>query len=155
MMAFLGSSKANQAPDGDVPVSGNSLLDALIMVAGHHGLPLTPAQVMREHRVVPERFSVAQLVDLARALGLRASTRRMTWTELTKIPKKLPAIALLRNGDAMVVREVLPGAKPPRVVLNDPTASADAPLILDETRFTAAWTGVVLLIRGHYLLEDG
>ena len=41
----------------------------------------------------------------------------------------------------MVLRQVNTDAQLPHVVLQDPNAHAEAPLILDEQRFTAAWTG--------------
>jgi subfamily B ATP-binding cassette protein HlyB/CyaB len=66
----------------------------------------------------------------------------------------LPAIVLLRSGHAMVLREVHGGREYPRVVLQDPNAHEDAPLVLDEARFTAAWTGEVLVFKRDYRLRD-
>src|ERR1700674_1148916 len=47
----------------------------------------------------------------------------------------------------------LPGW-PPIVVLRDPNSTEEAPLLLDEARFTAAWTGDVILIKRDYRLRD-
>jgi len=39
-------------------------------------------------------------------------------------------------------------------VLQDPAVHDEAPLVLDEIRFTAAWTGEVLLFKRDYRLRD-
>ena len=68
----------------------------------------------------------------------------------------LPAIVMLRNGSAMVLLGVRPGrgGQPDVVVLLDPGGDEDAPLTLDEVRFTAAWSGEVVLIKRDYRLRD-
>ncbi len=48
----------------------------------------------------------------------------------------------------------MPATQPPSVVLQDPNAHEDAPLILDEQRFASAWTGDVLLFKRDYNLRD-
>jgi len=74
---------------------------------------------------------VAQLLIIAEASGLRARRTRLRWSQLLKLGKALPAIVLLRNGSAMVLRDASAGPELPRVVLQDPNAHEDAPLILE------------------------
>ena len=134
--------------------SGVSLLGSLVIVARQHGLQLSVPQLVHDHLLEPGQPSVPQLLNIATACGLRASSTWLSWGELAKMGKALPAIVLLRNGSAMVVREVNDGPELPRVVLQDPNAHEDAPLILDEVRFTAAWTGEVILVKRDYRLHD-
>ncbi len=94
------------------------------------------------------------MLVIAGTCGLRASRVQLSWHELLRLGKAVPAIALLRNGHAMVLRDVNEGPELPRVTLQDPNAHEDAPLVLDETRFTSAWTGEVLLFKRDYQLHD-
>jgi len=149
------------APDGtgpaqgeDATVSGLSLLGSLVIVARHCGLQLAVPQLIHDHLLEPGQPTVAQLISVANASGLKATSTKLNWSELALLGKALPAIVLLRNGNAMVLRHVNAGGQPPSVVLQDPNAHEDAPLILDEARFTSAWTGDVLLFKRDYSLRD-
>jgi subfamily B ATP-binding cassette protein HlyB/CyaB len=140
---------------GDGPASsGLSLLGSLVVVARQCGLQLAVPQLIHDHLLEPGQPSVAQLLHIANASGLRASSTRLTWRELPSLDKALPAIVLLRNGNAMVLRQVNGEPAQPTVVLQDPNAHEDAPLILDEAEFTAAWTGDVLLFKRDYRLHE-
>src|SRR5260221_8676535 len=54
----------------------------------------------------------------------------------------------------MVLRRIDTAGPLPNVVLQDPNARADLPLVLDEARFTAAWTGEVVLLKRDYRIRD-
>src|SRR5207302_202909 len=100
--------------------------------------------------------SVRETIGIAQSSGLRASATRLRWGDLFKMGTALPAIVLLRNGTAMVLlrtEPTLPGW-PPVVVLRDPNGNEEAPLLLDEARFTAAWAGDVILVKRDYRLRD-
>src|SRR6202142_2354684 len=140
--------------DDGAAVSGLSLLGSLVIVARHCGLQLAVPQIIHDHLLEPGQPSVAQLINIAHASGLRATSVRLTWAELAGLGKALPAIVLLRNGNAMVLRHVNAGGQSSTVVLQDPNAHEDAPLILDEQRFASAWTGDVLLFKRDYNLRD-
>ena len=139
---------------GSAAGPGVSLLGSLVIVARHHGVQLSVPQLVHDHLLEAGQPSVGQLLAIAEASGLRASSTRLTWRELLKLGRALPAVVLLRNGSAMVLREVNEGPEFPRVVLQDPNAHEDAPLVLDETRFLSAWTGEVLLFKRDYRLRD-
>ena len=42
----------------------------------------------------------------------------------------------------------------PRVVLQDPNAHEDAPLVVDRVRFEEAWTGDIILVKRNYDIAD-
>jgi len=137
-----------------VSASGASLLGCLAIVAHQHGLELSAPQLIRDHLPADERLPVSELLALAERHGLRATRTRLNWSQLFKLGKALPAVVLLRNGYAMVLRQTRDDPKLSVVLLQDPSAHEDAPLVLDEARFTAAWTGEVLLFRRDYRLGD-
>jgi subfamily B ATP-binding cassette protein HlyB/CyaB len=154
MMISVGSDRS-QDPRGDgTAASGLSLLGSLVIVARQCGIQLAVPQLIHDHLIEPGQPTVPQLLNIASASGLRASSTRLIWRDLASLGKALPAIVLLRNGSAMVLRQVNSGAQQSTVVLQDPNAHEDAPLILDEARFTAAWTGEVLLFKRDYSLRD-
>jgi subfamily B ATP-binding cassette protein HlyB/CyaB len=154
MMAILDSENGTIAPEEGVSTSGASLLGSLVIIARHCGLQLAVPQLIREHLLQPGQPSVSQLLTIAQASGLRASRTQLTWRELAGLAKTLPAIVMLRNGNAMVLRGVNFDAQPASIVLQDPNAREDVPLILDEYRFTSAWTGEVLLFKRDHRLRD-
>jgi ATP-binding cassette, subfamily B, bacterial HlyB/CyaB len=138
----------------ETAASGVSLLGSLVIVARQHGLQLSVPQLVHDHLLEAGQPSIGQLINIAEACGLRATRTHLPWHELMKLGKAVPAIVLLRNGHAMVLREVHDAPDLPRVVLQDPNAHEDSPLILDETRFTAAWTGEILLFKRDFRLRD-
>ena len=138
----------------NVAVGGVSLLGSLVIVARHHGVQLSVPQLVHDHLLEAGQPSVGQLLVIAEASGLRATRLQLPWRQVLRLDRTLPAIALMRNGQAMVLREVSEGPEHPRVTLQDPNVHEDAPLTLDEARFMAAWTGEVLLFKRDYRLRD-
>ena len=145
---------AQAEASAEEPASGNSLLGSLVIAARQRGLQLSVPQLVRDHLLEPGMPSVPQLLHIAEKSGLRASLARLSWDDLANLDQALPAIVLLRNGSAMVLRQVHPAGGLPCVVVQDPNAREDLPLTLDRARFTAAWTGEVILLKRDYHLRD-
>jgi ATP-binding cassette, subfamily B, bacterial HlyB/CyaB len=143
------------------PLDGGSnaaalLLDAFIVASRHRGVHLSREQVLRDHQLKSPEITVPQMLRIARKAGMRGRAVRLRWQDLFKMGTALPAIVMLRNGSAMVLLGTRPGrgGQPDVVVLLDPSGDEDAPLTLDEMRFTAAWSGDVVLIKRDYRLRD-
>ncbi len=94
-----------------------SLLGALVIVARHRGIHLSQTQLRRDHRLATGEPSPEQLLDIARANGLRARATRLNSRDLMQMGPALPAILLLKNGIAMVLLRVERKAQPPHVVV--------------------------------------
>src|SRR6266852_630121 len=140
----------------DAGQATGSLLGSLVIVARFRGVQLSKEQLIRDHQLRANDASVKETLGIAHASGLRASATRLRWGDLFNMGTALPAIVLLRNGAAMVLMRTearLPGW-PPVVVLRDPNSTDYAPLLLDDARFTAAWTGTVILVKRDYRLRD-
>ena len=132
------------------------LLDAFIVAARHRGVHLSREQVLRDHQLKSPEITVPQMLRIARKAGMRGRSVRLRWQDLFKMGTALPAIAILRNGSAMVLlgaRAGRPG-QPDTVVLLDPSGDEDAPLTLDEVRFSDAWDGEIVLIKRDHRLRD-
>jgi ATP-binding cassette, subfamily B, bacterial HlyB/CyaB len=131
-----------------------SLLEALTIVARHRGVNLSLEQLRRDHRLGPDGPAPQELIGIAHASGLRAVATRLKWRDLMRLGSALPAILLLKNGRAMVLRRSEPEAQPPHLVVQDPSAGEDALLTLDERRLELGWVGNVILIKRDYRLRD-
>jgi ATP-binding cassette, subfamily B, bacterial HlyB/CyaB len=132
----------------------SSLLTCLVIAARHRGLLLSATQLVRDFQLGPGDPPVEKAIEIARACGLRAISARIDWRALMRLGKAAPAIVRLRDGSWMVLLEVMPRGNPPAVVLQDPDTAADAQLILDERRFSAAWDGEVILLKRDYREHD-
>ncbi|HEX3882039.1 MAG TPA: peptidase domain-containing ABC transporter [Stellaceae bacterium] len=133
---------------------GPSLLGALVVCARHRGVHLTVAQLVHDQLLQPETMTIGRLITVAQAAGLRADQTRLRWRDLSELGQALPVIVMLRNGSAMVLRSVSADGDTPNVTLQDPSAGEDALLQIDEARFTAAWTGEVILVKRDYRVRD-
>jgi len=134
----------------------DSLLGCLVIVARHRGIRLTTEQLVRDHQITSDQVSTAQIVNMAQAAGLRATTTNLRWADLLKLGPALPVILMLRNGSAMVLlrTEHEIDGRPAFILLEDPNSHPDAPLILDEARFAAACSGDVILVKRDYRVHD-
>jgi len=132
----------------------NTRLASLVIVARHRGIQLSVAQLQRDHLLEPGEVSADKLLEIADASGLRAMLLRTEWRDLMALGQALPAILLLRNGNAMVIVRTDAQSQPPIVQLQDPNAGEDAPLVIDEGRLRQAWTGEIILLKRDYGVRD-
>jgi ATP-binding cassette subfamily B protein len=153
-MALIELSRADDLQAESSAAAAVSLLGSLVIVARHHSIQLSVPQLIHDHLLEPGQPSVPRLLAIAEASGLRAISTRLAFSDLPKLGTALPVIVVLRNGNAMVLREVIDAPELPRVVLQDPNAHEDAPLVLDEERFAATWAGQVLLVKRDYRPRD-
>ena len=143
---------ASQPPASKEPTG----LGCLVIVARHHGMHLTVSQLIRDNVLTGDEVSSPQIVHCARLVGLKAKEVQLDWDGLAHLKKALPVIARLKSGQCMVVLRVEGEAETDsfRVVLQDPNAHEDAPLVIDRIRFEEAWTGDIILVKRNYDITD-
>jgi ATP-binding cassette subfamily B protein len=132
-------------------------LGCLVIVARHHGMHLTVPQLIRDNVLSGDEVSSPQIVHCARLVGLKAKEVQLDWDGLAHLKKALPVIARLKSGQCMVVLRVAgedEAGKTVQVVLQDPNAHEDAPLVIDRVRFEEAWTGDIILVKRNYDIAD-
>ena len=88
------------------PGAGDSLLGALVIAARQRGIHLSQAQLRRDHRIAADGPTPEELLRVARANGLRAHVAQLDFDDLLQLSRALPAIVLLKNGNAMVLRRI-------------------------------------------------
>ena len=130
-------------------------LECLVIVARQHGLHLTASQLVHDNLLSGDEVSTADLIKCAGHAGLSAKSVHLDWKGLQDLKKALPAIVKLKNGACMVLLR-LEGDddETRRAVLQDPNASDDALLVIDQLRFESVWTNEVLLVKRNYDIAD-
>jgi ATP-binding cassette, subfamily B, bacterial HlyB/CyaB len=134
--------------------SRSSLLNALIVVARYRGVDLSLPDLLRKHHFGPGEPSVENILRMAQQAGLRAASVRLRWEDLVKLGPELPAILLFHNNSAMVLSRVETRGRPAYVVLVDPLAGEDVPLMLDRQRLASGWTGQAILVKRDHRPTD-
>ncbi len=133
----------------------NSDLAALTIVAGHHGIHLTLAEIIIDNPLPPAGAPFERSLRCARKAGLNAKALKLDWAGVARLRRALPVVIRLKNGSCMVLTKVeLHDKNNPFVLLQDPNGSEDAPLAVDRVRLEESWTGEALLVRRGYALSD-
>jgi subfamily B ATP-binding cassette protein HlyB/CyaB len=118
-------------------------IQCLVALARHHGSDLSVGGLVHEHALTSEP-DASHLAAIAEAAGLKARSVTLRWRDLAKLEDALPIIAILRNGNAVIVREV---GSTGTVVVLDPMAQQVGLLSLTRERFESAWDGTAVLIK--------
>ncbi|WP_295585505.1 peptidase domain-containing ABC transporter [uncultured Lamprocystis sp.] len=149
------------APEGAVPADDTALtsgLLCLVAIARHHGMSTSEEQIRRGHLPVSGRPTtpVDAVLSAAQSLGLKVRrTRGATWERLRALRETFPAIAILKNGNAVVVVGIKEADGSASLAVMDPLAQpANAIFLLEQARFLEAWGGDLILLRRLYPLLD-
>ncbi len=139
---------------GQPDENGVSGLTCLVTVARQHGIHLSCKQLRHDNQLDTSHIGPTELVRCAQRAGLKGRHVKLSWRDLTKLRRLLPAIVFLKNGAPLVLKAVEASSTSEHVVLLDPTTPDDAPLILDRVQFEAAWHGPTLLLKRDYNIRD-
>ncbi|PDT79413.1 peptidase domain-containing ABC transporter [Bradyrhizobium sp. C9] len=134
-----------------LPPSG---LACLVIVARQHGLHLTPSQLIHDNLLGDQEVTLAELLKCANSSGMTAKAVSLDWNGLSHLKRALPVIVRLRDGSHMVLLRLEGDENSTRVVLQDPNASEDALLVIDQPRFEDIWSGDVVMAKRDYEISD-
>ncbi|WP_420970409.1 peptidase domain-containing ABC transporter [Bradyrhizobium sp. B120] len=134
-----------------LPPSG---LACLVIVARQHGLHLTPSQLIHDNLLGDQEVTLAELLKCANSSGMTAKAVSLDWKGLSQLKRALPVIVRLRDGSHMVLLRLEGDENSTRVVLQDPNASEDALLVIDQPRFEDIWSGDVVMAKRDYEISD-
>jgi subfamily B ATP-binding cassette protein HlyB/CyaB len=87
-----------------------------------------------------KRLGSKEIVKRALAFGIRTRARKTVWKRLMIAP--LPAIAVLRSGDFLLLGKIAEGG----VVVVRPSAAGVKPELLSRAQFEQDWDGRVLIV---------
>ena len=130
-------------------MSGNtgSALDCLSEIARLRGVDISADRLRHDYVVEDAEPSLPLLLRMAQDIGLKARRIQCGWAQLEKLGAALPVMARLRNGNWVMIVEAgnLDGC--PAVAIRDPLAADRSPMPVDRDRFSAAWSGELLLLK--------
>src|ERR1039457_7336285 len=150
MQKTIGSTEQGR----EAPISTS--LRALAAVASRLGLDVSVDQLRRRFALQPGEPDTPTLIALARELGLEAEALRLTFQELPRLAKALPAILRAKDGGALILEDARSDpTKGTVAVIRDPSASEDAVVAIDELHLAEVWEGEAILIkRVHSATDD-
>jgi ATP-binding cassette, subfamily B, bacterial HlyB/CyaB len=149
MQSSIGSIEA--APGA--PIS--SSLRALAAVACRLGLDVGVDQLRRRFALQRGEPDTPTLVALARELGLEAQVLRMTFQDLPRIARALPAILRAKDGGALILEDARADpAKGTVAVIRDPNSIEDVVVAIDELHLAEVWEGEAILIKRRHSATD-
>src|SRR5580692_9957601 len=99
-------------------------------------------------------YTAAQLVQVARKIDLTAKLIRLSWDRLHRLGQALPAILILRDGEAVILSGVRDTADATEIVVRDPRAPEQGFLFWDRAKTEEVWDGQAILVKRRYALAD-
>ena len=139
--------------DLDLPC-GHTGLRGLVAVGRFNGVHVSLDQLLHDHVIGNAEVSNAQIAAIADAIGLRAKTSTLDWTDMFRLGDAFPVLVRLRNGNVMVATGVAERGGTQLLTLQDPMAEGADALVLDEARFTQAWDGTVIFVKRRFEASD-
>jgi ATP-binding cassette subfamily B protein len=130
------------------PLPGATSLLALAAVATRLGIEVSIDQLRRRFALDTGEPDTPTLIAVARELGLEAKAVSMSFHELPRLARALPAILRAKNGGALILDDARSDpAKGTVAVIRDPSAGDAAVFAIDELHLAEVWEGEVILVK--------
>jgi ATP-binding cassette subfamily B protein len=127
----------------------------LAALATRLGIDTDIEQLRRRFALRDNEPDMVTLIAMARELGLEAQALRLTFAELPKLAKTLPAILRARDGSALILEDARSDAmKGSIAVVRDPRASANELIAIEEVHLAELWEGDVILVKRLHISAD-
>jgi len=140
---------------GSTDRRASSGLCALATLATRLGVDTSVEQLRRRFCVDGHDPTTASLIAMARELGLEAQALQMTFAELPRLAKTLPAILRSKDGGALLLEHASSDAMKGSVaIIRDPVGTADELVAIEEIRLAELWEGEVILVKRAHLSAD-
>ncbi len=124
-------------------------------MASRLGMDVSVDQLRRRFALQSGEPDTPTLIALARELGLEARALRMTFQELPRLARALPAILRAKTGGALILEEARSDpARGTVAVIRDPSAAEDVVLAVDELHLAEVWEGEAILIKRRHSVTD-
>ena len=137
----------------EAPIS-TSLL-ALAAIASRLGIDVSVEQFRRRFALNAGEPDTQTLIAVARELGLEAKAVQMTFEELPRLARTLPAVLRAKDGGALILEDARTDpAKGTVAMIRDPSASEDVLVAIDELHLAEVWEGEAILIKRVHSVSD-
>jgi len=130
-------------------------LRALAALASRLGVETSVDQLRRRFALGSAEPDTPTLIALAREIGLEARALHMTFEELPRLTRTLPAILRAKDGGALILEDARSDpAKGTVAVIRDPNANEDAVVAIDELHLAEVWEGEAILVKRMHASDD-
>lgn len=140
----------------DPTVAARTAARCLALLAGHHGLDLPADAPDRIVEAGAQNHLIVQIMATGRAAGMKIKhLTAVPEGDLKRLGKAVPVIAILKNGNYVVLVSV--GQDPTgawKIALLDPLSEQLGVLMLDLDKFVEVWDGALILAKRVYRLTD-
>jgi subfamily B ATP-binding cassette protein HlyB/CyaB len=134
----------------------SSSLRALANIASRAGLDVNLDQLRRRFALQAGEPDTATLLAVARELGFDARVLQLTFQELPRLARALPAVLRASDGGALILEDARADpAKGTVALIRDPSASDDAVVAIDELHLAEVWQGEAILVKRRQGIADG
>src|SRR5438105_10853504 len=99
------------------PAPALSGLSCLAAIARFHGVDYSEGQLLQIAAPGPDGLKPRNLVQVARKIDLTAKLVRLSWDRLRRLGQALPAILVLRSGEAVILSGVRQAAGKIEIVI--------------------------------------
>jgi len=133
----------------------SSALLALVAVATRLGVETSVEQLRRRFSMERVEPDTGTLIAMARELGLEAKSLHLTFSELPRLSKTLPAILRAKGGGALLLEEARSDRmKGTIAVIRDPAAPETEMVAIEEIHLAELWEGELILIKRAFGATD-
>jgi ATP-binding cassette subfamily B protein len=137
------------------PFPGFSGLACLAAIARFHGLDLTEPHLLQIASPGPDgRVTAANLAQVANKVGFSAKLVSLSWRRIGRLGQALPAILILRSGEAVILSGIKESEAGTQVVVRDLREPQQGFQFWDRAKLEENWSGQVVLIKRTYALTD-
>ncbi len=140
--------------DAVSPPPSFSGIACLAAIARFHGLDYSEAQLLQLAAPGRDGLAPRHLAQVARKIGLTAKHVSLSWERLGRLGQALPAILVLRSGEAVLLSGIRPTEERTEVVIRDLVGADRAFQFWDRERLQQVWDGDVILLKRKYSLGD-
>lgn len=134
---------------------GGSTLHALALVARRLGIEATYSEIRRNYALGEGEPETSMLLAVAADLGLEAKSVSMSFGQLSRLQRSLPAIIRASNGASLVLEAAHVDPKAgPIAILRDPTTEDEVLTAVDEQKLSRIWDGEVILLKRKFGITD-
>ena len=138
-----------------MPADKLSALACLAYIAHHKGIEAPVETLSRKYGHLEGDFNSSLLLSIAIDMGLSAKRLNVTWRDLPKFGRLLPAILRLTDGTSVILDDFaeIPGAGW-AATLSSPNDGGETKVLVDEHRLTTLWAGEIVILKRRYRLDD-
>ena len=133
----------------------SSALRALAVLASRLGVDTDAEQLVRRFSLEAAEPATGTLISIARELGLEAQALHMTFEDLPRLARSLPAILRAKDGGALILEGARSDPMQGSVaIIRDPSAPEDEQVAIEEVRLAEFWEGEVILVKRAFVSSD-